>query len=71
MRRLKKGGRVNHYFSKSMQEFYHKLSRGRADTGGRYDADQMIERNKLFDHIRDTAIFPFARSLQAADGWGR
>jgi len=58
--------RVNHYFSKSIEEFHRKLSRGRADTGGKYDMAQMMERNKLFDQIADTTIVPLGRSVQAA-----
>lgn len=55
--------RVNHYFSKSLEEFHRKLKRGRADISGKYDSSEMIERNKLFDQVRDTTIFPNAQRL--------
>jgi hypothetical protein len=58
--------RVNHYFSRSWDEFHRKLQRGRADVGGKYDAAAMIERNRLFDEVHDTTIFPFAQKVQAA-----
>ena len=57
--------RVNHYFSKSSEEFRRKLHRGRADTGGRYHAAQMVERNESFDQIFDTTILPLGRIVQS------
>ena len=58
--------RVNHYFSRSWDEFHRKLQRGRADIGGKYDAAAMIERNRLFDEVHDTTILPLAQKVQVA-----
>jgi len=57
--------RVNHYFSRSWEEFARKLERGRADIGGKYDVQQMIERNKLFDRVHDTTILYLADKVQS------
>jgi hypothetical protein len=58
--------RINHYFSRSSDELRRKLDRGRADNGSRYDAAAMIARNRLFDEVRDTTIFPLAERVQTA-----
>jgi len=55
--------RINHYFSRSWEEFARKLRRGRADISGNYDASRMIERNRLFDQIHDTTICPLGQKV--------
>jgi hypothetical protein len=57
--------RINHYFSRSWEEFSIKLNRGRADTGEHYDPQEMIRRNLLFDQVIDEEIFPIARRVEA------
>jgi len=57
--------RVNHYHSRSWEEFRRKIQRGRAD-GGTYDAPGMTRVAGLFDRIRDTTIFPLAEKVRAA-----
>jgi hypothetical protein len=56
--------RVNHYFSRSWEEFQLKIQRGRADIGTVYDADDMIRRNRLFDQVEDRDIFPLAKRVE-------
>jgi hypothetical protein len=57
--------RVNHYFSRSLEEMRHKLQRGRADGGAPYDLQEMIRRNLMFDLIEDRDILPLAQRAQA------
>ena len=57
--------RINHYFSRSWEEFGRKLTRAHADGTAAYDAAQMIERNRLFDQVHDTTIFPLGQKIAA------
>jgi hypothetical protein len=57
---------VNHYFSRSWEEFERKLERGLATGGAKYDVAEMMERNQLFDAVEDTTIFPLAKKVEAA-----
>jgi hypothetical protein len=57
--------RINHYVSRSWEEFHAKLIRGRGDITGGYDAQAQVQRNLLFDQVEDHEIFPLARQVES------
>jgi hypothetical protein len=57
--------RINHYFSRSLQELQQKLQRGKADGGFIYNAPDLIRRNLMFDQVEDLDILPLARRIEA------
>jgi hypothetical protein len=56
--------RINHYQSRSWEDFYRKMRRGRADTGGTYDVAAMTRNARSFDQIRDTTIVPLGEKVR-------
>jgi hypothetical protein len=57
--------RINHYYSRSWEEFQLKLQRGHADALSFYDAKMMMKRNLLYDDVEDHDILPLARRVEA------
>jgi hypothetical protein len=57
--------RINHYVSRSWEEFHAKLNRGRGDITAGYDVQAQVQRNLLFDQVEDHEIFPLARQVEA------
>jgi len=58
--------RINHYFSRSWEELKAKVARGRPEIVVKYDLEPIMERNKLYDAVKDTTIFPIAEKVKAA-----
>lgn len=54
--------RINHYFSKSLEEFEAKISRGRAASSGKYEIRR--EEFEFADAVKDTSILKFIPNLK-------
>ncbi|MBM3571475.1 MAG: hypothetical protein FJX52_03805 [Alphaproteobacteria bacterium] len=57
--------RVNHYFSKSLEEYRAKLSRPRADSGTIYPNDWALMREERCNTLVDETILPIAHQISA------
>ncbi len=53
---------LNHYYTRSEEEWFHKLTRGRGDTGDPY-SDERWKRIEKFSTIKDTSAFNLAKKL--------
>ena len=60
--------RLNHYWSRSLEEFDAKLLRGRADTGRTREAERARRQEKRMNAIHDTAILAHAERTAARMG---
>ena len=55
---------LNHYFSRSLEEYSVKMTRGRADTGGRYAMTDFDEREGYANAVEDRTILRFLRFVR-------